>query len=507
MPTTLARPRALPVVVTLSLLFSLLATLAIVRPAAAQTELIADMTGASEVPGPGDEDGFGFTSVTVDPAAGEICVFMFVIDIAQASMAHIHEGATGVAGPIVVTLPTPDVDGFAEGCVSGLDATLLTAIETAPEAYYVNVHNAEFPDGALRGQLSLPPAMVFALLSGDVEVPGPGDPDGVGFAQLDIFLEAGRLCAGIDVFGIEPATAAHVHQGAEGVAGPVVVTLPTPPADGVLYECVEGLDPVLLQAILDDPAAYYVNIHTADYPDGAVRGQLSLEPPPPPPPPACEPGELCDGLLAPGTYTYPGFGTPLTFTTSSEWGFLSDPTPGWYLFSPNEPASMFTFAFVGEIFTDPCDLGSQGTIGKSPAELMAWLGDRTFLELSDPVAVTYGGASGLQVELTGVTVPPECTDIPVTFVFSLPFGNAWYFEEGSTARLVALDVNGQTIVTIAEHIAFDGVADPTAFLAAAQGVLDSFEWGTVVEPPPQSGGGGPRPTPPPLPDTALRVGG
>lgn len=77
-----------------------------------------------------------------------------------------------------------------------------------------------------------------------------------------------------DIVGIEPATAAHIHEGAVGIAGPVVVTLPTPDADSLGEACAGdgALDPVLLQAIVDDPNAYYVNVHNGDFPDGRSVG-------------------------------------------------------------------------------------------------------------------------------------------------------------------------------------------------------------------------------------------
>ena len=113
-----------------------------------------------------------------------------------------------------------------------------------------------------------------AALTGDAEVPGPGDPAGEGFAQLSIDLGAGQLCWDLFVDLGEAAVAAHVHDGDAGTAGPVVVTLGTPDENGESVDCLDGLDPSLLQSIVDDPAGFYVNVHTDTYPDGAIRGQL-----------------------------------------------------------------------------------------------------------------------------------------------------------------------------------------------------------------------------------------
>jgi hypothetical protein len=75
-----------------------------------------------------------------------------VSGIAPATAAHIHVGAAGVAGPVVVPLAPPT--GTSSGCVTGVSPELIKAITQNPQNYYVNVHNAEFPAGALRGQLS-----------------------------------------------------------------------------------------------------------------------------------------------------------------------------------------------------------------------------------------------------------------------------------------------------------------------------------------------------------------
>ena len=113
-----------------------------------------------------------------------------------------------------------------------------------------------------------------AALTGDTEVPGPGDPAGEGFAQLSIDVGAGQLCWDLLVDLGEAAVAAHVHDGDAGTAGPVVVTLGTPDENGESVDCLDGVDPSLLQSIVDDPAGFYVNVHTDTYPDGAIRGQL-----------------------------------------------------------------------------------------------------------------------------------------------------------------------------------------------------------------------------------------
>lgn len=113
--------------------------------------LRAELTGAAEVPGPGDPDGTGTAKVRVDTASGEICYKLKVEGIDAAQAAHIHEAPAGTAGPVRVTLVAPS-DGKSKACTT-VDRALAQEISDNPSDYYVNVHNVPFPGGALRGQL------------------------------------------------------------------------------------------------------------------------------------------------------------------------------------------------------------------------------------------------------------------------------------------------------------------------------------------------------------------
>ena len=102
---------------------------------------------------------------------------------------------------------------------------------------------------------------------------GAGDPDGVGAATLE--LSATSVCFDLVVSGVElPAAAAHVHRAPVGTNGDVVVPLAPPGADGHSEGCAD-VAPDVLEALASTPEDFYVNVHNADFPDGAVRGQLS----------------------------------------------------------------------------------------------------------------------------------------------------------------------------------------------------------------------------------------
>jgi len=112
-----------------------------------------------------------------------------------------------------------------------------------------------------------------------------GDPNGRGEVYVfGIDGDPNTLCYVLTVDKIAPARAAHIHEGAAGSNGPVVVNLARP-ADGNSADCLtEGeqlasgpafAPGTTVQDILANPDEYYVNVHNAEYPGGAIRGQLS----------------------------------------------------------------------------------------------------------------------------------------------------------------------------------------------------------------------------------------
>ena len=111
-----------------------------------------ELTGVNEIPGPGAEEGIGQAHVYLD-TGGSICYDFIGIDglDVPASAAHIHEGGESEAGPVVLPLETP-TEGSLDACVAD-QAELSARIAENPGGFYVNVHNADFPDGAIRGQL------------------------------------------------------------------------------------------------------------------------------------------------------------------------------------------------------------------------------------------------------------------------------------------------------------------------------------------------------------------
>ena len=114
-------------------------------------------------------------------------------------------------------------------------------------------------------------ATLTAELTGEKEVPGPGDPDGSGNAIIEVYRR--QVFFTLTVENIAPANAAHIHLGLFDEAGPVVATLDPPPTEGSSSACVD-IPRALSKELREHPRRYYVNVHNEEFPDGAIRGQL-----------------------------------------------------------------------------------------------------------------------------------------------------------------------------------------------------------------------------------------
>jgi hypothetical protein len=118
--------------------------------------------------------------------------------------------------------------------------------------------------------VAAPRATLEASLTGEKEVPGPGDPNGRGEADVKVYKA--KVCYELEVERIKPATAAHIHRGGPNVAGDIVVELKAP-TDGSSEGC-NAISKNLSKKLREHPWRYYVNVHNDPYPDGAIRGQL-----------------------------------------------------------------------------------------------------------------------------------------------------------------------------------------------------------------------------------------
>ena len=213
--------------------------------------------------------------------------------ISAPTLGHIHQGAAGVNGDVKVPLfatPMPDNITAAAGVLTVSDPAIADALRANPSGFYLNLHTKEFPGGAVRGQLTklnrpvdlldlLNGGVEKAFLSGDQEVPVAGGPavgDPTGRAVAHITPRGTSVGFSFAWLGISP-TLGHIHKAPFGVNGPVVVPLfasAIPSTVIAVSGTVNGVDPALVKDIAEHPAQFYTNLHSANFPGGAVRGQL-----------------------------------------------------------------------------------------------------------------------------------------------------------------------------------------------------------------------------------------
>jgi len=229
------------------------------------------LTGLNEVP-PVVTTATGMGGVQVTLGHDKV-QYRFVVNGLSGAItaAHIHEGAIGVSGPVVVGLGVSGNTLIGDLPVSGLPADFVTKLLAG--AYYVNVHTAANPNGEVRGQISfLGYLSGFALLNGDQEIP-PVTTGAIGIGGVSVVPALDSLVYFVQVRGLSgPATAAHIHKGAAGQAGGVVFGLTAVPLTTGLYTAVVPLDSARISDLVK--GEWYFNVHTAANPNGEIRGQI-----------------------------------------------------------------------------------------------------------------------------------------------------------------------------------------------------------------------------------------
>ncbi|EDY49356.1 CHRD domain-containing protein [Streptomyces clavuligerus] len=254
-----------------------------------------ELSGANEVPTPGgpivndpDAKAAGYVQIK-----GDRVTYALRWNGVVPSLGHIHQGPAGKNGPLKVLMfgAMPDSVDRAAGHVSLTDAKLAEDIRKDPAGFYVNLHSAEFPGGAVRGQLKptsrpvnpldiLRGGKLTALSNGGQEVPKTdaskvGDPDGHAVTFLNPKgTQVGYSMAWVN---IQSPSLGHIHKGAFGKNGDVVLNLfnrPVPEGVFAVSGRLTGQNAATVARVRDYSREYYSNIHTPEFPDGAVRGQL-----------------------------------------------------------------------------------------------------------------------------------------------------------------------------------------------------------------------------------------
>ncbi|GAA3612770.1 hypothetical protein GCM10022419_117210 [Nonomuraea rosea] len=260
--------------------------------------LAATLLGENEVPAPGAKAGDGNGSaVAVFRIHGrQVDYAIRWQKVAAPTAFHIHQGKAGKNGDVKIPFfgaALPAGLSAVKGSVAVKDAGLLARIKNNPKGWYANLHTGEFPGGAVRAQLHRirPVALeevlahgagttLTAVADGRQEVPAPGTKvgDKDGRAAWLVWVQGTRVHFATAWRGIAAPTNGHVHRGVKGKNGPVVVDFFA--AKSGLPAGINGVAgtgtaaPKVAKGIKNNPKGWYTNLHTGEFPGGAVRGQL-----------------------------------------------------------------------------------------------------------------------------------------------------------------------------------------------------------------------------------------
>jgi CHRD domain len=253
----------------------------VLTAASGGTAIQVFLTGEAEQPA-GDPVGTGTATIRVRRGQGQVCYRVQVQNITLPSAGmHIHRGADDVSGPIVVQMRAPGASGSVSACSTASRAVVAQLLANRA-GFYLNVHTTDFPGGAVRGQLAGTSQDAFGwittlTLTGAAEcnaagVCNLGDPDGAGTTVFRI--RPGQVCYRVRVQNIRlPSVGTHIHRGARTSAGGIVVQMNAPDANGVSSGCTATAQ-ALIDEIVASPGNFYNNVHTTDFPAGALRAQL-----------------------------------------------------------------------------------------------------------------------------------------------------------------------------------------------------------------------------------------
>jgi len=234
----------------------------------------AMLSGDNEVP-PVVTDASGVARLHL-AADGTLSWEVAVRDIEDITASHIHQGAPGENGPVIITLYNGTGTFDPDNPISGSAMLTPEQIDTLLAGdYYVNVHTTANPGGEIRGQVMVSQTTAWwAMLSGANEVPHIHS-DGTGTAYFTLNAAMDTLYYRVMVNDLSGITASHIHEGAPGVNGPVIFPLYTGGDPFDENHPVSGMVmPDITQLAALVAGDYYVNVHTTFSPPGEIRGQI-----------------------------------------------------------------------------------------------------------------------------------------------------------------------------------------------------------------------------------------
>jgi hypothetical protein len=231
--------------------------------------LTATLDGAQEVP-PIITPAYGYASFKLSKSLNRMTIHAIFSGLTESITGiHLHNGAVGISGPVV------------EDLMTGLTANSLT-LEVNPTSYlndllsgniYINVHTATNPNGEIRGQVILNPNLSFYFIMSGAEETPPNAAPGMAIGNVWISPAMDSLFYYIAADTLtSPITGAHLHLGAPGTAGPILVPLMGSGNTLMGFVTDTSITLNLIRQMLE--GMVYANVHTTNFPSGELRGQL-----------------------------------------------------------------------------------------------------------------------------------------------------------------------------------------------------------------------------------------
>ncbi len=237
----------------------------------------ARMDGLQEVPAV-TTPGQGVAVMTLNGSRDTMCVSIFMAGTPTAVMGiHLHNGAAGTNGGVVLDLTPFLVNGNVKAVITGTDLTSALISDMITGGIYVNAHTPDNPNGEIRGQVKLETDFPYrAQLNGLQEVPAVVT-TALGEGVFNLSLDKKKLMYWVTADGLSGAImGAHLHIGAVGTNGGVAVDL-TPNVMGNAIVGVADVSGVAGFTADLEAGDVYINIHTAVNMGGEIRGQLAYD--------------------------------------------------------------------------------------------------------------------------------------------------------------------------------------------------------------------------------------
>ena len=235
----------------------------------AATVFTTNLSGDQEVP-PVVTGATGVGTLSVETGTRNVSGGI-VLDGMTATVAHIHVGEPGVAGPVTITLVESSPGTWT--IPAGTTLTQEQADALAAGNLYWNAHTTANATGEIRGQIGRD--IFVSRVTSDQEVPPTGSTAG-GAGILNLDPATGRITGRLTVDGMT-ANAAHIHSGAAGVNGPILFPLTETAAGSGIWLTAPDAVMTPEQITLLRSGGMYFNAHTTLNPGGEIRGQIARD--------------------------------------------------------------------------------------------------------------------------------------------------------------------------------------------------------------------------------------